>query len=449
VTDVHIENLTVTRAFAENFGAGIYFTQNAAGTIVDCEITACGDGGIICTFFANVDISQCLVTDNGSKQGGGFAIESGSTATLTECTVTGNFAPAGGGVFIRAANVTIDRCIISNNFLDTTEGSGGGVEVRDSQVVIRDSEINDNDSTGPGGGITVRDFSNTTIERTLIQGNETTDDGGTGGGVFIELADIALVDCTITRNSAPGALADGGGIYAKLAQTMTVRGCTIAANGTNEPNGLGGGIALRDSSPTISRTILAFNSPGKGLYCENAPSMPVISCCDIFGNQDGDEICGVDAGDNFSLNPLFCNLAENDYTLHVDSPCLDNQHPQGAHCEQIGAQGLGTCDGIGISEDGLASGVVPPMRLFASPNPFAYDTTIHFGLRQPGAVWLAIHDVSGRRIRLLEDRTLGAGEHKVAWDGKDDAGRPVPSGVYIYKLGGIAPLRSGRLVLAR
>ncbi len=47
---------------------------------------------------------------------------------------------------------------------------------------------------------------------------------------------------------------------------------------------------------------------------------------------------------------------------------------------------------------------------------------------------LAVYDLRGREVRRLTDATLPAGEHRLAWDGDDDAGRPLPSGPYLLHL---------------
>ena len=51
-----------------------------------------------------------------------------------------------------------------------------------------------------------------------------------------------------------------------------------------------------------------------------------------------------------------------------------------------------------------------------------------------GAVALRIYDVNGRVQRMLESGTRPAGAHRVAWDGRDDAGRALPSGSYFARL---------------
>jgi hypothetical protein len=68
------------------------------------------------------------------------------------------------------------------------------------------------------------------------------------------------------------------------------------------------------------------------------------------------------------------------------------------------------------------------------PNPFNPNTTIKFGLPQKTDVVLSIYDVTGRLVRTLINRELPAGRYKFVWDGKDEGGSDVRSGVYLYQL---------------
>jgi hypothetical protein len=73
------------------------------------------------------------------------------------------------------------------------------------------------------------------------------------------------------------------------------------------------------------------------------------------------------------------------------------------------------------------------------PNPFNPMTTIVYSLAKDGPVTIAVYDVSGRRIRtLIDGKTVEAGIHTVTWDGLDNRGRSVSSGVYFcrYSAGG-------------
>ena len=75
---------------------------------------------------------------------------------------------------------------------------------------------------------------------------------------------------------------------------------------------------------------------------------------------------------------------------------------------------------------------------FARPNPFVSSTDLAFAIDRPGRVELSLFDVSGRRVRTLVDAELPVGEHEATWDGRDDAGRPMPSGTYFSRLSGVA-----------
>jgi len=68
------------------------------------------------------------------------------------------------------------------------------------------------------------------------------------------------------------------------------------------------------------------------------------------------------------------------------------------------------------------------------PNPFNPRTTINFHLPRAGRAVLAVYGVDGRRLRTLLDESLPAGDHLVLWDGRDDAGHALASGVYFYRL---------------
>ena len=84
------------------------------------------------------------------------------------------------------------------------------------------------------------------------------------------------------------------------------------------------------------------------------------------------------------------------------------------------------------------------------PNPFNLHTTIRYALPQAGTVRLCVYNLLGQRIRTLTDGYRSTGTYSVVWDGKNDSGRDVASGVYVYRLeieGGIA--QTSRMVLLR
>ncbi|MDP6169354.1 MAG: FlgD immunoglobulin-like domain containing protein, partial [Candidatus Marinimicrobia bacterium] len=68
------------------------------------------------------------------------------------------------------------------------------------------------------------------------------------------------------------------------------------------------------------------------------------------------------------------------------------------------------------------------------PNPFNPVTTIRYDLPDDAYVTLIIHDMMGRRVRTLVDGPQTAGNRFTQWNGTDEQGRPVTSGVYLAVL---------------
>jgi flagellar hook assembly protein FlgD len=60
-----------------------------------------------------------------------------------------------------------------------------------------------------------------------------------------------------------------------------------------------------------------------------------------------------------------------------------------------------------------------------------------------------VYDVRGELVRTLIDQALPAGEHAIAWDGRDGQGRAVSSGVYLYRLQTGRQALSGRMLMLK
>jgi hypothetical protein len=85
----------------------------------------------------------------------------------------------------------------------------------------------------------------------------------------------------------------------------------------------------------------------------------------------------------------------------------------------------------------------------AAPNPFNPKTAIRFDLPHAGLVRLAIYDISGRHVRTLVDGSMEAGSRVVDWNGKDDGGHTVGSGIYLYRLDAAAFSQTRKMVLLK
>ncbi len=83
------------------------------------------------------------------------------------------------------------------------------------------------------------------------------------------------------------------------------------------------------------------------------------------------------------------------------------------------------------------------------PNPFSGETAIRFALKQDGQAEVSILQADGRRVAVLHNGWLQAGEHKIVWDGTNGRGTPLASGVYLARLSTGERTETWRLVLQR
>jgi hypothetical protein len=83
------------------------------------------------------------------------------------------------------------------------------------------------------------------------------------------------------------------------------------------------------------------------------------------------------------------------------------------------------------------------------PNPFNPGTTISVTLPARSHATLTVYDMAGRRVRTLADGVFGSGSREFTWDGRDDRGAAVASGVYFYRLRAGTFTATRRMVLLK
>ena len=84
------------------------------------------------------------------------------------------------------------------------------------------------------------------------------------------------------------------------------------------------------------------------------------------------------------------------------------------------------------------------------PNPFNSGTVIRFALPEDGEVELAVYNVAGQQVAKLVEGSRRAGMYTVNWDGRDNSGRALASGVYLYRLRmGKRQMETRKLLLLR
>lgn len=91
--------------------------------------------------------------------------------------------------------------------------------------------------------------------------------------------------------------------------------------------------------------------------------------------------------------------------------------------------------GIKIASKEISLNPIPSYSLLQNhPNPFNVSTEIEYSLSEINDVNISIFNILGREVKSFMIKSQESGFHKVMWDGKDDSGREVPSGLYFYKI---------------
>jgi len=273
-----------------------------------------------------------------SSVGRGLLFVSGedSTSVLDGFTITSGFSyDIGGAVYCKGSSPTLRNCEFSANH---SSGVGGAVACSAASPLISDCVFAGNSSElaleGEGGGLYCSEGAAPRVRRCVFFGNSS----DMGGAVSCSHGCApVLSECLLLGNAGDS----GGALACLVASTLTIERCTLVGN-----MGVAGcGIYVDGTSMLSGETsIIAFGYKGEAVECSQPGGAVLLSCCDVFGNEDGDWVgCiagqnGVDG--NIGKDPLFCHHANPSerYSLHSDSPCAPESNPD---CGVIGALGVG------------------------------------------------------------------------------------------------------------
>ncbi len=370
-------------------------------------------GGIKCRDYSSPSLKNLIISNNYSVySGGGLYCKNNSSPELEDVIIMNNSTFWGGGIYCdNDSNLYIENVEIVNN----SSNYGSGIYCGDSNPILKNLIITGN--TGSRGGGIYFSHSIPSLENTIIANNTS----NYGGGIYNYYSNISLVNLTITNNIAFTA---GGGVR-----------CS------------------GDSHPHLVNCILWNNSPEEISFNETGePSSTFIEYSDIEGGESG-IVTNYNAiihwlEGNIEDDPIFTITGNYPFSLQNFSPCVNSGTPDttGLNLPEIDIIGNPRIYGgridMGAYENqtvvvGASSYLVPLTNFNLSnyPNPFNPTTTISFTVTQTSSfVNLTIYNIKGRKIKHLIKDQLSAGQHSVVWDGKDDYGKKVSSGVYLYKL---------------
>ena len=104
---------------------------------------------------------------------------------------------------------------------------------------------------------------------------------------------------------------------------------------------------------------------------------------------------------------------------------------------------------VAKGQDGAASPAEVSMALESSPNPFSSETDVRFALPKASRIELRVFNLLGQEVRTIASGQFEAGKHTAHWDGRDNFGSTVASGVYFYRLQSQDAVRDAKAVLMR
>ena len=303
-----ISGAEISSNTASNNGGGVFFRHANAkldvairvesGTISDNKTTKYG-GGVYCELAEGVSQNNCQVYFNGGTisgneaqegSGGGisvYGLKVQCASNASGITITGNKALKyyGGGIHLeKGASFTMNSGTVTDN---SSENYGGGVFVRDSEMIQNGGVISNNTSNVGGGGVYIRGqdaSASYSASSGTISGNTAE---LSGGGIYMSKNSTA----TISGGEIYGNTAntqDGGGIF--CVGTLTIKGnCAIGKSGspnkapsTTAEYGCGGGVSISSvvdngvtyvGSCTVAGGSVSYNESGRhgaGIYTKGA-----------------------------------------------------------------------------------------------------------------------------------------------------------------------------------
>ncbi len=184
----------------------------------------------------------------------------------------------------------------------------------------------------------------------------------------------------------------------------------------------------RQSTPVELTNFNASAQPGKVVIKWTTQSETENLGFHIYRCEsiDGDKVRITDEMINGAIN----SQSRNDYEW------VDNQI-QGNQIYYYWLADVSTDGVVQFSEASKAIGIAKPEAYSLSqnfPNPFNPSTNIKYTLKDDGNVKLAIFNIRGQLVRTLVDARQSAGEYTQVWNGQDNNGTVLPSGIYFYTI---------------
>jgi len=256
----------------------------------------------------------------------------GPSVTIEGLTITNGRTGQGGGIRNEGA-LTLENVVVTGNAATTVDG--GGIHNSGGTLTLNDCTVSDNTADDNGGGINNYGGGIVTLNRCTVSGNLAWEGGGIHNDGGSGINRLTLNNSTVSGNSATG---DGGGIYTRVdilgCHDLALVNCTITGNTADSDDndtGDGGGVYNNAGSTEVYNTLVAGNHDLSDGTSHPDWSMHLGSYgYNLIGDTAGINRTEYDnAGtDLLNTNPQLGALADNGgetetHAFAVDSPALD------------------------------------------------------------------------------------------------------------------------------
>ncbi|NQV18123.1 MAG: right-handed parallel beta-helix repeat-containing protein [Armatimonadetes bacterium] len=372
----------------------IYFTSSPYRKRRNLKLGIYGGG--------NSHLEYCIL-ENSSTHGIVGANTSEYNYHIENCLFRNNY---GAGANLGSGNSNISNCI----FRDNHSGGFIGRGIISKCILFNNS-----------GGYAIKQYFTTLdIYNSLIFNNSE--------GVYVAVGDY-INNNTIINNQSTG-----------LVVYCTFDGIFITNN-----------IIYDNGTPEDETQIFIHPNPYHYSFIRNNVISGGIENIVIDGNESTVIITEI-----IDMNPEFVDIQSNNYRLLETSPCIDAGNSSNIPEEFLisdldGNVRIWDGDGNGVavidigcyefgapvstSTDDYLINHVPKYELHNNfPNPFNPSTTISFSNSEKSKVLLNVYNIKGQKVKTLVKDTFESGTHSVIWEGSDDSGKSVCSGIYFYQL---------------
>jgi len=442
-SDPYLEGNLISNNSAINVTGGLLIWSYSSPTLVNNIITENsspgGCGGVsIESYCSPAFLNNVISYNTAGTFCGGIFINLNSNVNLSDTSIYGNSAGSyGGGIFINQdSSVDVSYTSIYGNSAGI---DGGGIEIWSSTPTITNCTIYDNEASGYGSQIDCWS-GETTVDNSIIGGNTTNE------SVYFGTSSVETFDYCDFYNSSTGGNFDGD-VPVGLGEVVDTNAngdpCDEFMNILLDPlfvDCVNGDFHLTENSPCIDAGDPTFppdpdgTVADMGRYCmlcsPNNISVDEYTGLFTWESPLGDDLIGYDV----YLDDVF---QDNTTATEWQFTGLLNGQEYTAGVAAVYDEGLSNVVTIEFTYMGTAAGnnLVSATELLGNyPNPFNPTTTINYSLKENSMISLSIYNIKGQKVKQLVRDQISTGQHSVSWNGKDDTGNSVSSGIYFYKM---------------